>query len=308
MDLVVDSGGRHNPTSAAALAAAGVRCARRYHYNATRAEVDMLHANGVGFCLVAEFDTLTWHPPLHSPETGTEHASQAVGIARKLGLPEGALITFTADTFIGPGDFDKAYRYWALVAPIVRDAGYLVDAYGGSLLIDELHTRGLADTTWEAAARSWSTPDGVIAHYRPSETAQLRQLVRQAFYGGVQCDLNEMLKDPVGEWMPDGSVTFASLDDGDDMGFTRDQMKEDLAALAFDLADHIERARQSVIVADTQNAENVAGVVRGESGMTRDSILAGLTAARADGVLPADTDLEALAVKVAEHLAVTPKP
>lgn len=202
----VDSFGAHTASSARALADAGVRCALRYHYSATRDEVRVLHDHGISFCLIAEFDTVSWHPPLDSPETGAEHARKAVDRAHALGIPAGAKITLTVDTMVYPGDFERVRHYFDLAYPILHDAGYLVDAYGGSLLIDYLHDRGLADTTWEAAARSWSSATGRSRDYIPSRTALMRQLVQQPVYGGVQCDLNVFLRDPVGEWMPDGSI------------------------------------------------------------------------------------------------------
>lgn len=204
--LAVDSFGAHTPASAQALAADGIRCALRYHYSATRNEVRVLHDHGISFCLIAEFDTRSWHPPLDSPETGGEHARKAVDRAHTLGIPAGAKITFTVDTMVYPGDFDRVRHYFDLAYPILNDAGYLVDAYGGSLLIDDLHDHGLADTTWEAAARVWSSPTGRTGDYVPSRTALMRQLVQQPVFGGVQCDLNVFLGDPVGEWMPDGSI------------------------------------------------------------------------------------------------------
>lgn len=202
----VDSFGAHTTTSARALADAGIRCALRYTYNVTRDEVDRLHAAGISVCLIAEFDTASWHPPLDSPETGADHARSAVARARAVGYPPGGKITLTVDTMVYPGNFDRVAYYFDLAYPIIHDAGYLVDAYGGSLLIDHLHDRGLTDVTWEAAARSWSSATGRSGDYQPSRTATLRQHVEQPVYGGVQCDLNTFLREPVGEWMPDGGV------------------------------------------------------------------------------------------------------
>lgn len=211
--IAVDSQGAHTYASTAALNDAGVRCVLRYGYNTTPAEVARVHGAGLSFCLIAEFDSRTWHPPLHSPETGREHAERAVAWARGLRMPQGAKITFTADTMVYPADFDRPRHYFTLAAPIVRAAGYRVDAYGGSLLIDDLHDRGLTDTTWEASATSWSSATGRATSqrhpdYRRSRTAQLRQLVLQRAYGGVTCDLNVFTTDrPAGEWMPDGTVS-----------------------------------------------------------------------------------------------------
>lgn len=83
---------------------------------------------------------------------------------------------------------------------------------------------------------------------------------------------------------------------------------EHVAAAVFDLAGKLERARVSVIVADTQNTENLAAVVRGESGATRDSVRAALAEMDDAGELPDGLDLDAVADKVAGRLAVTTKP
>jgi hypothetical protein len=204
--LAVDSFGVHTAASARALADAGIRCALRYFYNSTRDEVRILHDHGIAFCLIAEFDTATWHPPMDSPETGAEHARRAVQAAQNIGIPPGAKITLTIDTMVWPGDLDRTRHYFDLAYPILNDAGYLVDAYGGSFVIDDLVDHGLADTSWEAAARSWSSPTGRVGDYQPSRTAHLRQLVEQPTYGGIQTDLNVYVTNPVGEWMPDGSI------------------------------------------------------------------------------------------------------
>lgn len=205
--LAVDSFGAHTDSSCSALVAGGVSCVLRYHYNTTRREVDTVHGHGLSFCLIAEFDTATWHPPLHNPETGAEHARKAVAVAKRLGMPAGCKITLTADSMIFPAQFGRSARYWELAAPILRGEGYRVDAYGGSLFVDFLHERGLTDSTWEAAARSWSSPDGSVRNYRVSRSAVLRQLVEQPWYGGVQTDLNLILAPAAGEWLPGGSVS-----------------------------------------------------------------------------------------------------
>jgi hypothetical protein len=209
--LAVDSYGAHTPASARALADSGIRCAHRYSYNTTPDEVRLLHDHGISFCMVAEYDTRAWHPPLDSPEKGAEHATEAVVRAHRLGIPPGAKLALTVDTMVYPGDFERVAHYFDLAYPIINDAGYLVDAYGGSVLIDYLHERGLTDVTWEAAARAWSSPTGRVADYRPSRTATMRQLVSQPVYGGVQCDLNVFLREPVGEWLPDGTITGPSI-------------------------------------------------------------------------------------------------
>lgn len=193
----VDSASPHTTRSAQALAAGGYGFALRYQYNATRAEVDRLHAAGVGFSLIAEYDTLTWHPPLHSPETGARHGIDAVTVAARIGLPVGATIWFTADTFIGAKDYGRAATYWDGAASVVRRHGYLCGAYGGSKLIDWLIAGGHADRAWQCGAGSWN--EGVM-----SQRAVLVQ-GGGGNVGGVAVDINYVTDlAGCGVWMPDG--------------------------------------------------------------------------------------------------------
>jgi hypothetical protein len=208
----VDSMTPHSDRSAAALAAEGVRCALRYHYNLTRAEVDRLHRNGVGVCIIGEFDYYQGgrqvSPPLMTPEAGGAHGQRLVDVARSLGTPTGAVLILTADVMVYPERFETVGRYLRLAGEVIRGAGYRVGLYGGSLLIDWAHDHGLVDWTWEAAARSWSSPTGRSADYMPSQSAALRQLVAQPTFGGVQVDLNDYTGRPCpGEWLPDGTVS-----------------------------------------------------------------------------------------------------
>lgn len=198
MIQAVDSFGVHTPLSAKALAAAGIRFAARYHYNTSRAEVATLHAAGVGFVLIGEFDTRTWHPPIDSPETGPDHARKAVAVAQAIGYPRGAAIYFTQDTDLTPGQYERALSYWDGGDDIVRAAGYRVGAYGEATFIDLLIDRGKADLAWQAGADSW-------AGYQTSRHACFRQLPKQATFGGVTCDLNNIQRDDCGAWMPGGA-------------------------------------------------------------------------------------------------------
>lgn len=208
----VDSMSPHTERSAAALAAAGIRCALRYHYNLTRAEVDVLHRAGIGVCIIGEFD---YHqggrqvsPLLEAPDSGGAHGTRVVDVARSLGAPNGAVLVLTADVMVRPDQFEIVARYLRGAGPVIRGAGYRVGLYGGSLLIDWAHERGLVDWTWEAAARSWSSPTGRSADYRPSQSASLRQLVAQPTIGGVTVDLNDYTGRPSpGEWLPDGTAS-----------------------------------------------------------------------------------------------------
>ncbi len=199
----VDSFGVHTRTSAQALAAAGVQTAARYHYNATPGEVATLHAAGVAFLLICEFDTATWHPPLHNPEVGPQHGASGVKAARALGLPAGCALAFTQDTYIPAGKRDAAVSYFAGAAAPVRSAGYRVMGYGDADLMELCLERGAIDLIWQAGADSWS--QGRLAPH-----AVLWQRVGSPVYGGVTCDPNIVLAEDHGQWLPDGTAAGPS--------------------------------------------------------------------------------------------------
>lgn len=196
----VDSFGIHTPASTRALAQAGIVGALRYHYNTSRLEVDTLHAAGVAFGLIAEFDTRTWHPPLNNPEVGPDHARKAVAVAQALGMPAGCVIWFTQDTDLQPAQYERALSYWDGADDIVRAAGYRVGAYGEATFIDLLIDRGKADLAWQAGADGW-------AQFGRSRHACLWQRVGSPVYAGVTCDPNIILRDDCGWWLPTGAQT-----------------------------------------------------------------------------------------------------
>ncbi len=196
----VDSFGIHTKASAAALAQAGIVAAMRYHYNTSRLEVDTLHAAGVGFGLIAEFDTATWHPPLHAPQTGGQHGVTAVKVAQALGMPQGCAISFTQDCYIPPQNRDAAVTYFSGAAIPVRAAGYRIMGYGDAFLMELCLQRGAIDLIWQAGADSWS--QGSVAPH-----ASLWQRVGAPVYAGVTCDPNTILKADCGFWMPNGAQT-----------------------------------------------------------------------------------------------------
>jgi hypothetical protein len=191
----VDAQTPHTARSAKALADAGIVFAAGYHYNSTAAAIANLHAAGRGFLLIAEFDSGSFHPPLTNPETGPDHARRAVAVAQALRYPKGCAIYFTQDTDLQPNQYERALGYWDGADDIVRAAGYRVGAYGEATFIDLLVDRGKADLAWQAGADSW-------AGFTNSKHACFRQLPKQATFGGVQCDLNNIIKDDCGAWMP----------------------------------------------------------------------------------------------------------
>lgn len=202
--LAIDSFSPHTDASVAALRRAQCRLALRYHYNLSHAEIDRLHHGGIAVGLIAEFDTLTWHPVRDSPETGADHAVRAVTYARTLGFPSGCVIWLTADSAIP--DPVRSAEYFRLAMPILHRNGYKVGAYGPSGFIDYLYRNQLTDYTWECGAMTWN-------NWKHSTTAVLRQLPIQQHFGDVQVDINECT-DLVGAYLP--NRTACAYQGGDD--------------------------------------------------------------------------------------------
>lgn len=259
----------------------------------TAAEVRRIHDAGLGLGLVWETTTTA---ALAGFKAGWHDFDQANHYADRIGWPSKHPVFYAVDT-----DTDVAQARGP-VADTLHGAlsvgGHPMRPYGEADILDVICGElSLAPCGWQCMA--WSR--GRLSRYRC-----MYQLYPPVMAGAV--DKNELGPMPTDFlWHPD--ITFdAPLEHGDevDMAFTRDEMKEDLAALAFDLADHLERARVSIIEADTQNAENVANVVRGESGTTRESLKAALDQMNDDGTLPEGVDaaaLDALADALAPRLA-----
>jgi hypothetical protein len=190
----VDSFAPHTEVSAAALRAAGISLALRYHYNLTDAEIALLHVQGVDVGLIGEYDTLTWHPILAGPGAGDRHGIDIVAKAVARRFPRGTTALFaTSDTGVAPAQYAEAGRYMAPYAARVRAAGYVVGIYGGEGLVDYLLDAGLADEGWGAGATSWN-------YGHRSERLALRQLPNQAWFGGVLVDLNDRFRE-AGAWL-----------------------------------------------------------------------------------------------------------
>lgn len=203
MTQAVDSFGQVTPAAAQKAAETGIAGWLRYLYNTLFAEPTYCHANGLWISAIAEFDTRNWHPPLDSPETGAAHGQGTAISMQRYQYPGGSVGWFTADTMVYPSQFPTVGRYWELAAAPMRDSGFLVGAYGGSLLVDWLVDNGLADRAWECGADAWNSPDGNPNHAVRSKHAVIRQR-GGGNVGGVGIDFNDIINPGAwGQWGPD---------------------------------------------------------------------------------------------------------
>lgn len=183
--------------------AAGYDVLFRYLYNITPAEVADVRANGLSFSLIAEFDTLTWHPVAQSPNAGEGHGQAAARQARALGAPAGTIIWATADTWVPQGGYGNVAGY---LDGFRRGLGeYRPGLYGGARLIRTMLDRGHCDAGWLSGAYSWD--DGFP---RAKAGACAAQLPNQTKVGGVTCDLNDIYAPLNGFWFPVIGATFPS--------------------------------------------------------------------------------------------------
>jgi len=175
--------------------AAGYDVLFRYLYNITPAEVADVRANGLSFSLIAEFDTLTWHPVAQSPAAGEGHGQAAARQARALGAPAGTIIWATADTYVGTAGYGNVAGY---LDGFRRGLGeFRPGLYGGARLIRTMLDQGHADAGWLAGAFSWDD-----RFPREKAGACAAQLPTQPKVGGVVCDLNEIYAPLNGFWFP----------------------------------------------------------------------------------------------------------
>jgi hypothetical protein len=214
MGIVVDC---TSTPSVAALRAAGVVGVTRYLAplpNAkiiTKAEFDRLIAGRISVALNWEHAANDW---LGGGKAGTAHATEAIRQARALGYPGGHVI-------IGSADFDMTLSQWNSVghsyamefaSTLVSD-GYLPGVYGPSDVLGWCQRLGIFREFWQAGmSKGWS--GGRNAARWPG--AHLRQL-RGDTFGGVEVDVNEILKADYGQYQPWAATTAATTTGDGDM-------------------------------------------------------------------------------------------
>lgn len=256
----------------------------------TAGEVRALHAGGLGLGLVWETTTTA---ALAGFQAGWADVAAANRYADALGYPDHLPVFYAVDTDVTPaqvrGPVADTFR------GAIRASRRPVRPYGEAdvlnILCGEL---GLMPCGWQCAA--WSA--GRRSPYRC-----MFQTWPPAM--GATVDVNELGPMPTDFlWHP--TITYATpLEHGDEL----------------DMADI-----EAVIAADTQNAENVAKVVREMAaavredlahiqdnlaavvrGTSADELAAVLVALKTEGQLPAEVDVAALAASIAGRLEVTTK-
>jgi hypothetical protein len=268
----------------------------------TTAEMAVLHAAGLGLGLVWETTTTA---ALAGFQAGWADVDKANRYADALGYPGHLPIFYAVDTDVTPaqvrGPVADTFR------GAIKASKRPVRPYGEADVLDILCGElGLMPCGWQCAA--WSR--GRMSSYRcmyQTWPPVMNQTVDRNELGPMPTDFL---------WHPD--IPFdAPLEHGDEVDMVTpaeiiDPIVEHLAALAFDLAGKTEAARVSIEQAQINIQDNLAALIREQAGSTREALVAGLAAAKDQGALPAETDIDAVASAVVSHLAaqttITTKP
>jgi hypothetical protein len=185
------------PPSGAALRAAGVKLAMRYvaprHPGGTRrdkclapAERDDLLAHGVDIGIVFEDRE---GDALLGAERGTVNGRIAAAEAAAEGAPKGMTLYGAVDT---DTTFTRVAPYLRAYNAAVAKGGYVGDVYGGyNVLAPAVEAR--------VARHPWQTQAWLYGHPILPQAA-LFQHARTITVGGVDCDVNDILKPGYGGW------------------------------------------------------------------------------------------------------------
>lgn len=166
--------------------------------NITAAEVQALHAAGLGVLLVYEYS-------ITAAESGTAggraNATLAVAQSRARGYPAGCAIAFAIDE--ASPNLAALDGYSRAFTGICRDAGYRSMVYGGYATVRYCLDHRVVDLGWQTYA--WSGG-------RWDPRAVIRQVRNGVTIAGKDVDLDTAMTADFGAWMPDNQ--------GDDMALT----------------------------------------------------------------------------------------
>lgn len=177
------------PNLAAAKAAGYgfvVRYAATTQKGITKAEVDKLHASGLGIALVYESYA---GRAKEGRVSGVADGKTALTNARAIGFPDSRPIYFAVDYNAPIADYVLIDAYLGGVASIIGASR--VGVYGSYAVIEHCQSAHTAQWLWQTYA--WS--GGKISTY-----AHFRQYLNGTTVGGASVDLNETYKEDFGAW------------------------------------------------------------------------------------------------------------
>lgn len=143
-------------------------------------------------------------------DAGTDDVRAAWNWHKQCGGPDNAVVYFSADWDATP---DQQFNINEYLRACVEYLGVQsVGVYGGFHVVERVYEWNPAVYLWQTVA--WS--GGQV-----SEHAHLFQRLEQVYVGGIQCDVNEVLKDDYGQWNlhlgGNEVATIKSLVDDSDM-------------------------------------------------------------------------------------------
>ncbi|GAA4667885.1 DUF1906 domain-containing protein [Gordonia humi] len=156
-----------------------------------RAEADQMRAAGLAVVSCYQFgkaETADW---LGGFAAGLEHARRGDELHRQAGGPVSAPIYASID------DDPSAEQFYLRIAPYLAGWNAVVGPgrvglYANAPTIQRAASLGLATRFWQ---HGWGTPAGYV-----HPAAHLRQLPGQSRVGGVEVDVNTILKPEFGAW------------------------------------------------------------------------------------------------------------
>lgn len=176
----------------------------------TKKEIAAIHAAGLNVAIVFQHnmhDLDTWR----DAKRPAYDAARILQLAHALGQPKGTTIWIGVDgadqNFIDHGDASAGMklikRYFRIVAPRVRQAGYAVGGYGSGLVCDELvHKEKLASMCW----LSLSTGHPQSKAYEASRRWTIKQCATRSRFLGTSSEVDpDIVNAPHGEfgqWRP----------------------------------------------------------------------------------------------------------
>jgi len=164
----------------------------------TAAELVTAMAGGIGVATVWE---TTADRTLAGSVGGVADAQTARAHARALGKPDNRPIYFAVDFDAAPSQMPTILDYCRGFSSVLGGPSQ-TGAYGGYWVVKYLSEQGACDYLWQSLA--WS---GGLWH----PAAQLQQYAFGRIYGGVDCDVNRIVRSDFGQWFS-GSAPSSTVE------------------------------------------------------------------------------------------------